>query len=71
MIMQATRRLSADNGGMSHINTPADSQLGRETAYPDRYDPTLLFPIPRATARAALGIAESALPFIGHDGWNA
>ena len=71
MIMQATRRVSADNGGMSHINTPADSQLGRETAYPDRYDPTLLFPIPRATARAALGIDESALPFIGHDGWNA
>ena len=56
---------------MGPINTPADSQLGRETAYPDRYDPTLLFPIPRAAARAEIGIREATLPFIGHDGWNA
>lgn len=56
---------------MGPINTPADSQLGRETAYPDRYDPTLLFPIPRAAARAEIGIRDDALPFAGHDGWHA
>ena len=56
---------------MGHINTPADSQLGRETAYPDRYDPTLLFPIPRAAARGEIGIDDKTLPFVGHDGWNA
>ena len=30
------------------MNTPQDSGLGRATAYPTRYDPGLLFPIPRA-----------------------
>lgn len=56
---------------MPHFNTPADSQLGRETAYPDHYDPTLLFPIPRQAARAELGIGDDALPFAGHDRWHA
>jgi 7-cyano-7-deazaguanine reductase len=52
--------------------TPEDSLLGREVAYPAHYDPTLLFPIPRAPARAEIGIAaDSALPFIGHDRWHA
>ena len=55
---------------MGNFNTPADSQLGRETAYPDRYDPALLFPIPRAAARAQIGVDDQALPFTGHDGWN-
>jgi 7-cyano-7-deazaguanine reductase len=50
--------------------TPHDSSLGRETAYPDRYDPGLLFPIPRAGARAELGIGIE-LPFRGVDIWNA
>lgn len=53
------------------MNTPEDSSLGREVAYPDRYDPGLLFPIPRAAARATMGIDERALPFIGHDRWHA
>ena len=54
------------------MNTPHDSSLGREVAYPTRYDPTLLFPIPRAGARAELGLAPgSALPFTGHDRWHA
>ena len=52
------------------MTTPADSQLGKETRYPDRYDPGLLFPIPRAPARAGLGIA-GPLPFRGTDIWNA
>lgn len=52
------------------MNTPHDSQLGRSTAYPDRYDPGLLFPIARAAQREALGIGEP-LPFHGVDIWNA
>ena len=45
--------------------------LGREVAYPDRFDPDLLYPIPRRLGRDGLGIAESKLPFIGHDRWHA
>lgn len=52
-------------------NRPETSQLGRETAYPDHYDPGLLFPIPRQSARDAIGISSDALPFIGFDAWNA
>lgn len=51
--------------------TPHDLPLGREVAYPRHYDPGLLFPIPRAPGREALGIAADALPFIGHDRWHA
>ncbi len=50
-------------------NTPHDSALGRETVYPRGYDPALLFPIPRAQGRAALGLGET-LPFHGVDIWN-
>jgi 7-cyano-7-deazaguanine reductase len=56
------------------MNTPHDSLLGRNAAYPDRYDPGLLFPIARAAQRAAIGIeadAKGALPFHGVDVWNA
>ncbi|MDO5505216.1 MAG: NADPH-dependent 7-cyano-7-deazaguanine reductase QueF [Pseudoxanthomonas suwonensis] len=56
---------------MSAANTPESSQLGRDTAYPSRYDAGLLFPIPRQHGRAALGIDEQALPFIGCDRWHA
>jgi 7-cyano-7-deazaguanine reductase len=53
------------------MNTPQDSSLGREVAYPDRYDPGLLFPIPRAGSRAELGLeAATPLPFVGHDRWH-
>jgi 7-cyano-7-deazaguanine reductase len=45
--------------------------LGRESAYPEHYDAGLLYPIPRAANRAALGIEEGALPFIGQDEWHA
>ena len=45
--------------------------LGREVAYPRAYDPSLLFPIPRAQGRAALGLGGGALPFAGHDRWHA
>ncbi|HEY4529063.1 MAG TPA: NADPH-dependent 7-cyano-7-deazaguanine reductase QueF [Luteimonas sp.] len=45
--------------------------LGREVAYPRAFDPSLLFPIPRAQGRAALGLEGAALPFAGHDRWHA
>ncbi|WP_024892120.1 NADPH-dependent 7-cyano-7-deazaguanine reductase QueF [Luteimonas huabeiensis] len=53
------------------MSTPQDSSLGRSVAYPDRYDPALLFPIPRAQGRAALGLEPAALPFAGADRWHA
>lgn len=52
-----------------------DIPLGREVAYPSRYDPDLLFPIPRALGRAEIGIDTGVdappLPFVGHDRWHA
>ena len=54
------------------MTTAQDSSLGREVAYPKGYDPTLLFPIPRAGARSELGLSAAApLPFTGHDRWMA
>ena len=55
---------------MTGMNTPGQSSLGREVAYPRHYDATLLFPIPRAAAREELGLG-AALPFAGHDRWHA
>lgn len=52
------------------MSTPEASQLGKDTVYADRYDPSLLFPIPRAEKRAEIGVGES-LPFHGVDIWNA
>jgi 7-cyano-7-deazaguanine reductase len=46
------------------------SPLGKATGYPDRYDSSLLFAVPRAPQRAALGL-EGDLPFSGCDVWNA
>jgi len=54
------------------MTSPHESSLGREVAYPTRYDASLLFPIPRVGARAGLGIGrDAALPFAGHDRWHA
>jgi len=50
---------------------PSRLPLGREVAYPDRFDAGLLYSIQRALGRDALGIAGVALPFIGHDRWQA
>ncbi|WP_189441417.1 NADPH-dependent 7-cyano-7-deazaguanine reductase QueF [Rhodanobacter panaciterrae] len=52
------------------MSTPEHSPLGKNTIYADRYDPTLLFAIPRADKRAEIGVAEP-LPFHGVDIWNA
>jgi 7-cyano-7-deazaguanine reductase len=46
--------------------------LGQTTPYPDQYDPSLLFPIPRSENRLKLDIKPNqALPFVGVDIWNA
>lgn len=47
-----------------------DMPLGRQTPVVERYAPELLYPIPRAAGRAALG-CEGALPFHGTDLWHA
>ncbi|WP_447555779.1 NADPH-dependent 7-cyano-7-deazaguanine reductase QueF [Vreelandella sp. EE22] len=52
-------------------DTLENAPLGRDSAYPERYDAGLLFAIPRAANRAPLGIDETALPFIGEDEWHA
>lgn len=55
---------------MSNPNTPEQSQLGRQSAYVDRLDPTLLFPISRTPKREEIGI-NAPLPFMGADLWTA
>ncbi len=54
------------------VNTAdlAAAPLGHPTAYPDRYDSNLLFAVPRAPERSAIGIS-GALPFTGIDQWTA
>lgn len=52
------------------MSTPEHSPLGKSTIYADRYDPSLLFPIPRAQKRVEIGLIEP-LPFTGVDIWNA
>lgn len=45
--------------------------LGRQVAYPDRYDASLLAPIAREENRRMLGVSSAELPFCGADIWNA
>jgi 7-cyano-7-deazaguanine reductase len=52
------------------MNQPEQSQLGKNSAYVDQYDASLLFPIPRAVKREELGI-RSAPIFLGADLWTA
>ncbi len=56
---------------MSLDNTPEQSRLGQASGYAEHYDPGLLFPIPRAAQREAMGIAGERLPFFGADLWTA
>lgn len=44
--------------------------LGQPSGHPDHYAPALLFAVPRAPQRAALGIG-TPLPFTGGDVWTA
>lgn len=50
---------------------PEHSPLGKTSTYADQYDPTLLFPLPRAPKRAELGLSGATLPFMGADWWTA
>ena len=52
------------------MNTPANSPLGKASAYADQYDPTLLFPLPREPKRREIGI-QGSVPFLGADLWTA
>ena len=46
--------------------------LGQQSAYPNQYDPNLLFPIARSDNRSTLGLnLQSTPPFFGVDIWNA
>ncbi len=59
------------SGQTTAVNTVASSELGRQTEYPDSYNPDLLFSLPRSGGRAELGIAPDHLPFSGFDLWTA
>ena len=52
------------------MNTPHQSQLGKASAYVDRYDASLLFPLARADQRAGIGALTNP-PFFGADMWTA
>jgi len=43
--------------------------LGRETGYPNKYEPGVLFPIARSESRGSF--VSGKLPFDGEDIWNA
>lgn len=47
-----------------------DIPLGKDVAYPDTYDASLLFPVARQLKRDELGLTKG-LPFHGGDFWNA
>ncbi len=47
-----------------------DSELGKKTEYDQSYNPSRLYPIPRAEKRREIGIDPDALPFSGFDCWN-
>ncbi|MFT4766668.1 MAG: 7-cyano-7-deazaguanine reductase [Oleispira sp.] len=47
-----------------------NNPLGKNSAYIDRYDPALLFPISRAEGWKSVGIERDSLPFFGEDVWN-
>lgn len=52
------------------MSSPDHSPLGKATTYADRYDASLLFPIPRQAKRDEIGVDGAALPFHGLDIWN-
>lgn len=56
-IAKSTRAFS--QSAAAQVNTPSQSELGRQSTYKANYDPSLLFPIPREQKRRELGILES------------
>lgn len=49
---------------------PEESELGKKSSYISCYDPSRLYPIPRAGKRIEIGIDPNNLPFFGFDCWN-
>ena len=47
-----------------------DTLLGKKASYPERYDASLLFRIPRSESRLRYGIEDNRLPFMGVDVLN-
>jgi len=47
-----------------------DTLLGKQSTYPERYDASLLFRIPRSENRLRYGIEDADLPFVGVDVLN-
>lgn len=45
--------------------------LGQQSEYPNAYDPSLLFAVPRAPKRKEIGLSPTAPGFVGEDVWNA
>ncbi|MBV2128238.1 NADPH-dependent 7-cyano-7-deazaguanine reductase QueF [Arsukibacterium indicum] len=55
----------------SHSEIMAGLSLGKNTAYAEHYDPSLLQPVPRTLGRDNLGLNSSeTLPFVGEDIWH-
>ena len=52
------------------MNSPDQSLLGKTVGYADRYDASLLYPLPRAAQRAEIGITGQPV-FLGADVWTA
>ncbi len=52
------------------MSTQSHGPLGQNQTFPEQYDPSVLFPIPRQHGRDALGIVQP-VPFYGEDIWNA
>ena len=57
---------------MTNISMRCDpsAPLGKNTVYPECYDPNLLYAVSRAAKRNELGINSASLPFHGIDTWN-
>lgn len=47
------------------------THLGRQSSYPQQYDPSVLVAVPRQLNREQYGISNKALPFLGVDVWHA
>lgn len=55
----------------SHAEIMAGLSLGKNTAYAEQYDPSLLQPVPRSLGRDSLGLDSAGpLPFVGEDIWH-
>lgn len=51
-------------------NNLTKSELGKQSNYDDKYNPSRLFAVPRVEKRQELSINADDLPFFGFDCWN-